>query len=57
MNPSESIDVHQWFYSPGHGQLGQVIESQSLWGETTCRVWLPGSDYKRDRAVRAQREW
>ncbi len=44
MNPSESIGVHQWFYSPDHGQLCQVIETQTLWGETTCRVWLPGSD-------------
>jgi SNF2 family DNA or RNA helicase len=33
-----------WYYSPDHGQLCQVIEAQTLWGETTCRVWLPGSD-------------
>lgn len=33
-----------WFYSPDHGQLCQVIEAQMLWGETTCRVWLPDSD-------------
>ena len=32
------------YYSPDHGQLCQVIETQSLWGETTCRVWLPGKD-------------
>ena len=31
-------------FSPDHGQLCQVIETQTLWGETTCRVWLPGSD-------------
>ncbi|HAF50683.1 MAG TPA: helicase, partial [Synergistaceae bacterium] len=24
--------------------LCQVIEAQTLWGETTCRVWLPGRD-------------
>jgi superfamily II DNA or RNA helicase len=35
---------HGWYYSPDHGQLCQVIEAQTLWGETTCRVWLPGSD-------------
>ncbi|MCL4553396.1 MAG: SNF2-related protein, partial [Candidatus Marsarchaeota archaeon] len=29
-------------YSPDHGQLCQVIEVQTLWGETICRVWLPG---------------
>ena len=33
-----------WYYSPDHGQLGQVMEAQTLWGETTCRVWLPGCD-------------
>jgi hypothetical protein len=31
-----------WYYSPDHGQLCQVIEAQTLCGETTCRVWLPG---------------
>ena len=30
-----------WYYSPDHRQLCQVIEIQTLWGETTCRVWLP----------------
>lgn len=39
---SESIRVHQWFYSLEHQSICQVIESQTLWGETTCRVWLPG---------------
>jgi superfamily II DNA or RNA helicase len=33
-----------WYYSPDHGQICQVIEAQTLWGETTCRVWLPGRD-------------
>ena len=31
----------EWFYSPNHGQLCQVIEAQTLWGATPCRVWLP----------------
>ena len=34
----------KWFYSPVHGELCQVIEVQTLWGEATCRVWLPGRD-------------
>jgi len=34
----------EWYYSPDHGELCQVIEAQTLWGETTCRVWLPGRD-------------
>ncbi len=38
------IDANSWYYSPDHGQLCKVIETQSLWGDTTCRVWLPGSD-------------
>jgi len=36
--------THKWAYSPDHRQLCQVIESQTLWGETICRVWLPGQD-------------
>jgi len=31
-------------YSPDYGELCQVIETQTLWGETICRVWLPGKD-------------
>jgi SNF2 family DNA or RNA helicase len=27
-----------------YGQICQVIETQSLWGETTCRVSMPGCD-------------
>jgi len=38
------IDANSWYYSPDHGELCQVIEAQTLWGETTCRVWLPGRD-------------
>jgi len=33
-----------WYYSPDHGQLCRVIETQALWGETVCRVWLPDKD-------------
>ncbi len=40
----ERSNANSWYYSPDHGQLCQVIESQTLWGETTCRVWLPGRD-------------
>lgn len=39
-----SIKQGDWYYNPDHGQLCQVIEAQTLWGETTCRVWLPGRD-------------
>jgi hypothetical protein len=30
-----------WYYSPDHGQLCQVIEAQTPWGATICRVCLP----------------
>jgi hypothetical protein len=33
-----------WYSSPEHGELCRVIETQTLWGETVCRVWLPGKD-------------
>lgn len=36
--------MDNWYYTPQHGQLCQVIESQTLWGDTTCRVWLLGHD-------------
>jgi len=38
------IDANNWYYSLDHGQICQVVESQTLWGETICRVWLPDSD-------------
>ncbi|MCK8604076.1 DEAD/DEAH box helicase [Desulfoferrobacter suflitae] len=44
MTTVESRLVNQWFYSVDHQCICQLIEVQSLWGETTCRVWLPGSD-------------
>jgi len=33
-----------WAYSEEYRQFCQVIETQILWGETICRVWLPGRD-------------
>ena len=36
--------LNSWFYSPDHRELCQVIETQTLWGKTVCRVWLPGRD-------------
>ena len=38
------IDANSWYFSHCHGQLCKVIEIQTLWGDTTCRVWLSGSD-------------
>jgi len=33
-----------WVFSKKHNQLCQIIESNTLWGNTTCRVWLPDSN-------------
>jgi SNF2-related domain len=41
MTSPESTHAHRWYYSTDHRQLCQVIETQTLWGETLCRVWLP----------------
>jgi superfamily II DNA or RNA helicase len=34
----------KWYYSLDHGQYCQVIETQTLWGEEVCRVWVPAND-------------
>lgn len=33
-----------WQYSPVHNSACKVIEEQTLWGQTVCRVWLPNQD-------------
>ncbi len=33
-----------WAYTVDYGEICQVIEAQTLWGEATFRVWLPGRD-------------
>ena len=38
------IDTDNWYYSPDHGQICQVVEAQTLWGETVYRVWFPETD-------------
>lgn len=35
----------EWWYSAEHGSPCRVVESQTIWGETICRVWLPGRDF------------
>ena len=37
-------EVGKWQYSTIHDWACKVIETQTLWGDTTCRVWLPDSD-------------
>jgi len=34
----------EWTYSLDHNQTCLVMETQKLWGKTTCRVWLPDKE-------------
>ena len=34
----------KWYYSPDHSEPCRILDSQVLWGQTICRVWLPGRD-------------
>ena len=34
----------EWQYSTIHKSACKVIEEQTLWGQTVCRVWLPNQD-------------
>ena len=38
--------MHQspWQFSTVHNSACKVIEEQTLWGQTVCRVWLPNQD-------------
>ena len=38
MNPSD------WTWSKEHQQICRVVDAQTLWGETTYKVWLPTQD-------------
>lgn len=41
----KSFSVSQeWQYSTVHNSACKVIEEQTLWGQTVCRVWLPNQD-------------
>jgi len=33
-----------WQYSTVHNSICKVIEEQTLWGQTVCRIWLPNQD-------------
>ena len=33
-----------WQYSTVHNSACKVIDEQTLWGQTVCRVWLPNQD-------------
>ena len=33
-----------WAWSVDHEQIGRVVETQTLWGDSICRVWIPAKD-------------
>lgn len=33
-----------WLYSTVHKSACKIIDEQTLWGQTVCRVWLPNQD-------------
>jgi superfamily II DNA or RNA helicase len=33
-----------WLWSEEHREICRVVETQRLWGDTSCRVWLPTRD-------------
>jgi len=41
---SELPRVGSWYFSSEYRQTCQVVDIQTLWGETYCRVWLPDGD-------------
>lgn len=36
--------MDNWCYSTVHKSACKVIDEQTLWGQTVCRVWLPNQD-------------
>ena len=36
--------VSPWQYSTIHKSSGKVVEEQTLWGQSLCRIWLPNQD-------------
>ena len=33
-----------WAWSVDHEQTGRVVETQTLWGDSICRMWIPAKD-------------
>lgn len=38
------IEQGPWFYCFLHQSACRVIEEQTLWGQTVCRIWLPNQN-------------
>jgi len=44
MRDREFVATGKWCFSPEHGEPCRVIDTETLWGETVCRVWLPARE-------------
>ena len=40
----KGVILHNWKYSTIHKSACKVVDEQTLWGQTVCRVWLPNQD-------------
>jgi SNF2 family DNA or RNA helicase len=38
------LDTGSWVYCSEYQQACKIIETQTLWGDTICRVWLPNQN-------------
>ena len=36
--------MDNWKYSTIHKSACRVVDEQTLWGQTVCRIWLPNQD-------------
>jgi len=40
----EEVQVGRWLWSSEYREPVQVIETQQIWGTTTCRFWVPSAN-------------
>ena len=38
------MSPESWVFSIDHKQIGRIIETQTLWGESFCLVWFPSTN-------------
>ena len=46
--------VGDWVWSKHHGETGQVVAVEELWGLRTLRLWLPTSNAKQLKVFRVE---
>lgn len=38
------MKLGEWVWAKDYNQACQIVDALNLWGETICRVWMPGRD-------------